>query len=85
MAGLSLSNENYYVAVKLLHDRFGDKQEMIDLHYNKLINIAPARNTTESLRLFLDKFERHIRSLEVLGENVNQKCVCFNDSEENSE
>jgi len=72
IAGLSLSNENYLVAVKLLNDRFGDKQEIVDLHYNKLINIAPARNTMESLRFFLDKVERHLRSLEVLGENVNQ-------------
>ena len=73
ISGLSLSNENYDIAVKILHERYGDVQEIIDLHYDKLINITPARNTTDSLRSFLDRIERHLRSLEVLKENIDQK------------
>jgi len=72
IAGLSLSNGNYTVAVKILQERFGDKQEVIDLLYNKLINITPAHDKVESLRRFLDTLNKHLRSLEVLGQDVNQ-------------
>ena len=80
IAGLSLSNETYNVAIKILHERFGDKQEIIDRHYKVLMNLVPARNTTESLRSFKDDTERHLRSLEVLRE-PRSTCVCVNDSQ----
>ncbi|XP_045205909.2 uncharacterized protein LOC123558098 [Mercenaria mercenaria] len=72
IAGLTLSNENYQVAIKILQDRFGDKQEIIDLHYKGLLNLTSPTGTTESLRFFVDKIERHLRSLEVLHENLDQ-------------
>lgn len=72
MAGLTLSKENYSVAVKILHERFGNRQEAIDLHYNMLMDIRPPRNTNEDLRIFVDKIEKNIRSLEVLNQNGNQ-------------
>lgn len=72
VAGLTLSKENYSVAVKILHERFGNRQEAIDLHYNMLMDIRPPRNTNEDLRIFVDKIEKNIRSLEVLNQNGNQ-------------
>ena len=45
---------------------------MIDLHYHKIINLPQAVNKTCSLRGLLDNIERHIRSLEVLKQNINQ-------------
>ena len=66
VSGLALSNENYDVAVTVLKERFGNNQEVIDLHYNEMINLQPANNNTYSLRLLLDKIQRHLRSLEVL-------------------
>ena len=70
--GLTLSNENYGVAIDLLKERFGNEQEIIDLHYNQMINMFPASNTTSSLRNLLDQLEKHLRSLEDLKQNVNQ-------------
>ena len=70
--GLTLSKENYKIAVEILKDRFGNTQEVIDLHYHKLINLPQAVNKTCSLRGLLDNIERHIRSLEVLKQNINQ-------------
>ena len=70
--GLNLSNENYEVAIGILKERFGNEQEIIDLHYNQMINLYPASNTTSSLRNLLDLLEKHLRSLEVLKQNVNQ-------------
>ena len=70
--GLTLSKENYKIAVEILKDRFGNTQEVIDLHYHKMINLPQAVNKTCSLRGLLDNIERHIRSLEVLKQNINQ-------------
>ena len=72
IAGLALSNENYKVALNLLKERYGNNQEIVDLHYSKLINIPPPKNKTNELRHFLDTIERHLRSLEVLAQNIEQ-------------
>ena len=75
--GLSLSKENYQIAVDILKDSFGNKQEVIDLHYHKLINLPQAVNKTNGLRNLLDNIERNIRSLEVLKQDVNQDVFVF--------
>ena len=45
---------------------------MIDLHYNKMINLSPATNTTSSLRGLLDSMKKHLRCLQVMKQNINQ-------------
>ncbi|XP_052788604.1 uncharacterized protein LOC128223365 [Mya arenaria] len=72
ISGLALSHENYEVAVDILKERFGNKQEVVDQHYKEFMNIPSASNKVYSLRAFLDATERHLRSLEVLEENINQ-------------
>ena len=69
---MALSNKNYTIAIDILKERFGNSQEVIDLHYNQMINLQPAANRTSSLRFLLDTMERHIRSLVVLKQNINQ-------------
>jgi hypothetical protein len=71
-SGLNLSNENYDVAVKTLKERFGNVQDVIDMHYNQMINLRPPINKTVSLRIFLDKLIKHLRSLEVLKQDTKQ-------------
>ena len=56
----------------MFKERFGNSQEVIDLHSNQMINLQPAANRTSSLRILLDTMERDIRSLEVLKQNINQ-------------
>ncbi|XP_060575792.1 uncharacterized protein LOC132733208 [Ruditapes philippinarum] len=73
IAGLTLSNENYDIAIHILRERFGDLQDIIDLHYKGIVNILPPKNNTEGLRFFFDKIERHLRSLEVMNENLDQQ------------
>ena len=70
--GLTLSKENYVIAIGILKERFGNQQEVIDLHYNKMINLTPATNRTSSLRSLLDSMEKHLRSLQVMKQNVDQ-------------
>ncbi|XP_062582984.1 uncharacterized protein LOC134244753 [Saccostrea cucullata] len=72
ISGLSLSNENYDVAVATLRERFGDIQSVINKHYVELINTQSATNDTSSLRKLNDDLERHLRSLEALHQDVNQ-------------
>jgi hypothetical protein len=72
VAGLNLSNENYDVAVKTLKERFGNVQDVIDMHYNQMINLRPPINKTVSLRIFLDKLIKHLRSLDVLKQDTKQ-------------
>ena len=72
IAGLALSSENYPVAVDILKRRFGNPQEIVDLHYNQLINMQSATNKVCSLRYLSDKVERHLRELEVLHQVINQ-------------
>ena len=69
---MTLSKENYDVAIGILKDRFDNEQEVIDLHYSKMINLTPATNKTSSLRYLLDSMEKHLRSLEVLKQNIDQ-------------
>lgn len=72
VAGLALSNENYALAIGILKERFGNEQEIVDMHYNELMNIPLVKNNVDSLKTFVDSLEKHLRSLEVLKENVNQ-------------
>ncbi|XP_060601760.1 uncharacterized protein LOC132755001 [Ruditapes philippinarum] len=71
ITGLALTSDNYIMAVDILRKRFGNTQEIIDLHYSQLINIPIATSKVNSLRCLLDGVDQHIRSLEVLEENVN--------------
>ena len=75
MNGISLSNANYLVVVDMLKRRFGNSQEVISLHYKEMMNLQAPTHQFESLRTFMDQIEKHLRSLEVLGENVNQNSV----------
>ena len=58
--GLTLSQENYVIAIGILKERFGNQQEEIDLHYNKMINLNQATNRTSSIQILLDSMEKHI-------------------------
>ncbi|GFQ98381.1 integrase catalytic domain-containing protein [Trichonephila clavata] len=39
--GLTLTPENYAKAVKILEDRFGRKELIVDYHMNRLLNLSP--------------------------------------------
>lgn len=42
ISGIALCNENYEMALGILKERFGKKQEIIDLHYKELMKIPTA-------------------------------------------
>lgn len=69
IAGLELTNENYELAVKILKERFGQRQDILNAHMDALLYInAVHRNADISeLRKFYDTVETHSRGLQSLG------------------
>ncbi|XP_065675822.1 uncharacterized protein LOC136092029 [Hydra vulgaris] len=68
ISGLSLSNENYKVALDILKERYDNKQNMISSHMKKLLSLERVHNLNkiDRLRYLLDSIEIQIRSLENL-------------------
>ncbi|CAB4040850.1 PREDICTED: uncharacterized protein LOC107340613, partial [Paramuricea clavata] len=68
IAGLQLSAENYDTAVKLLQERFGNKQVIISGHMDSLLKITSLNvsNDVKKLRQMYDKVETHVRGLQAL-------------------
>ena len=73
--GLELTNANYEVAINLLKERFGNEQLIIDSHYMQLMDMPAAINKVSSLRATYDNIEKHLRSLNALGEDTNQRQI----------
>jgi len=73
ISGLALTKENYAVAVGILKERFGNVQEVVKMHYDRLISLPPASSKVSSLRQLVDTVNQHLRSLKVLGQNENQE------------
>ena len=73
--GLDIINQNYEVAVAVLKDRYEKTSLMIDAHYSQLRDLPMATGNYSKLRATLDTIEKHLRSLEALGENVNNNMV----------
>ena len=73
IAGLEVTSTSYTVAVDLLRERYSKKQLMIDAHYSRLRDIPIGSTYYEKLRSTFDQIERHIRSLEALGQNVENE------------
>ena len=49
-----MSNENYAVAVSIIRDIFGNKQDVVDIHYKELLEDQPPTLEVESLRTVLN-------------------------------
>jgi len=68
IAGLSLTNGNYTVAMELLNERYGDKNTLIRAHVRELLSLESVpNNQSVKFRAFLDKIQVQTRSLETLG------------------
>ena len=50
-------------SVKILKERFGQYQTLVNAHVQALMNLPPPKNTVTELRAFYDSIEGHIRSL----------------------
>ena len=69
IAGLALTDDNYDHAIKMLNDRFGRKDLVINAHMGKLLNLNPVRRSHDiaALRKLYDDCEIQVRSLTSMG------------------
>ena len=67
--GFSLTKENYCEAIKLLKERYGNKQVVISSQMDSLLKLPEATSMGEvkKLRNIYDKLELHVRSLRNVG------------------
>ena len=66
LEGLTLTKGNYTEARKLLKERFGDEQSIIQAHMDALIARTPVQQgNVEALRELCDIIEVHIRNLQL--------------------
>ncbi|GFS93208.1 integrase catalytic domain-containing protein [Trichonephila clavipes] len=56
--GLTLTSENYAKAIKILENRFGRKELIVDFHMNRLLNLTPVRKSFD-LSLVSDNYESY--------------------------
>ena len=67
IAGLTLSDANYDEAIKVLKERFGNKEKIIAKHMEELVNLDSFVCSSSNLRVLYDKKECHTRELRALG------------------
>ncbi|GBM30672.1 hypothetical protein AVEN_204466-1 [Araneus ventricosus] len=72
ISGFSLTNENYDSSIELLKQRFGRKDLAINIHMNKLLQLAAVKsvNNLIALRKLHDSIETQVRSLQSLNVNT---------------
>lgn len=67
--GLTMTNDNYLVAIDTLKGRYGHTHKVIDSHYSALNKIKRCDYTAEGCRRNLNDIDTHLRVLSSLGEN----------------
>ena len=75
ISGISLTNENYSVAVAILKEKFGKKDSIIELLYAKLHHLSVSSNKFGDIKYTYDTIERLLRQLEAQGKRVDQQKV----------
>ena len=65
--GFRLTGANYQTVLDLLHDAYGDKEEIIDAHINELAEMKSPHGDIEELEIFRTDMESHLRELQALG------------------
>ena len=73
IAGLSISASTYGEAIKLLKTQYGQKDNVIASHMEKLYNLPPVKGKDiGKLRNMFDSMETHVRGLQALGVETEQ-------------
>ena len=67
LSGLSLNNDNFELAIRILTDKFGNKDSVIREHLRKLQNCKCPNASAASLKQFFYEITMHTRCLSNLG------------------
>ena len=75
LTGFTIGEGQYDQAIKLLEEIYDDKEFIIHSYYETLSDMQKSKNSTVQLRQTLNLIETQLRSLEALGEDVENKHV----------
>ena len=67
IAGLSLTEENYKTVIDLLHERFAQKQIIINSHMDAKLKSVSTMADIKKIRQIYDQVEIHVRGLQAQG------------------
>ena len=73
ITGVSITNEGYDVAIRILQEKFGNKEAIVEALYAKLQCLPTASNKFSDIKYTHDVIEKLLRQLESQGEMVNQQ------------
>ena len=72
IAGIPLTNDNYALAVRLLQEKFGQKEAIVGVLYSRLQNLPKASNKFVDIQRTSEKL---LRQLEAQGELINEQRI----------
>ena len=75
IGGMTLTNANYDKAKDILKERYGRQDVIVNAHYNSLVNFPVSSSTTSALCHTYDVNEKHLRSLEVINQDVESQLL----------
>jgi len=76
---ISITGDNYSLVVKLLKERFGKKEAIIESLYSKLQNLHRTGGKFGDIQRTCDEIEKILRQLEAQGKPVNEQRTLIQD------
>ena len=73
ITGISVTNEGYDVAIRILHKRVGNKEVIIDTLYAKLQRLPSASNKLSDIKYTYDVIEKLLQQLESQGRSLTSR------------
>jgi len=71
IAGVPVTSDTYPLVIKLLRDRYGKKEAIIELIYSRLQNMPRSGSNLSQIKSTCDNIEKLLRQLEAQGEEVS--------------
>jgi len=75
ISGISITNDNYDTAIKLLGDKFGMKVAIVETLYSHLQHLQMAMNKTGDIKFTYESIEKILRQLEAQGEDISHQRI----------
>ena len=68
IGGVSITNDNYGIAIKLLKEKFGNREVITDTLYSQLQHLPIATNRISDIKSTFENIEKILRQLELQRE-----------------
>ena len=75
IVGIPLTNDDYALAVRLLQEKFGQKEAIVGVLYSRLQNLPKASNKFVDIQRTSETIEKLLRQLEAQGELINEQRI----------